>query len=239
MNQLASRAILACVLMLVFASYLAAQSDTGLLAKDPVTGLTAEEAVKFGVDKFTDLYEKKSQDGSTTLGMVEASQTYLQLRYYINDRAVVKRTKKQQALIATIRDYCFDIATAYIDIAEASGNGGSILRIDKELEMIDIETSIGKVILSMEQPKANPQGREKAEKTLTSLITGIKNLPKLDTDDPKEAELLRDQYNTAIKRLHTTLPKLRAILKSVPDNGRVALAKFAKDASQELACHLL
>lgn len=231
MNQFASRAILAGVLMLVFASYLAAQSEATALAKDPVTGLTAEKAVQLGAAKFSTFYEKKSQDSYSTVGMVNMWSTFTQLRRYVNDRAVAKRTKKQQALIATIRSYCNNIRSAYIDIEEASAGGGTMYHIFRAAGMIDVETTIGKVLLSMEQPKTNPRGRQQANKTITSLVANIRNLPKPASDDPTAIERWRDLYNTASKRLRVTLPKLHALLKSVPDNGSVALAQFAKEAA--------
>ncbi|HEY3379408.1 MAG TPA: hypothetical protein VGL77_18170 [Armatimonadota bacterium] len=225
------RALLMCVLLLCVGPLFAAHAESDALAKDPITGLTAEKAVELGANRFVDLYGEKTQD-ETTIGMCGAALTYAQLRRYINDCATVKRTKKQQALIMTVRSCCIEIMTAYINVDEASSGGGTIHRVEWASGMIEVETTLGKVILSMEKPKPDPQGRRAAAKIFTALIANLHKLPTAYADDPESRNSWREQHDEAMRQLRAALPKLYRLLQALPDNSCSSLARFTSAASK-------
>jgi hypothetical protein len=231
MNHFTLRALLLCALLICVAPLFAAKPASDGLARDPVTKLTAQQAVTLGATKFIDLYEKDTQD-ETTAGMRSATDTYAQLRREINDRAVGKRSKAQRTLIEDARACCTDIASAYLDIDEASSGGGTMYEIENASAMVDVETALGKVILSMEKPASNPAGKQAAMKIPATLLANIKRLPSAYTDDPDTANSWRQQHVQAVKRLKADLPRLQRLLTALPDNGSVALARFASTASK-------
>jgi hypothetical protein len=221
------------MLLCSLAPCIAATTAADALANDPVSGLTAEQAVKMGVDTFINTYEQKTQDLSTA-GLCNAYLTYARLRRYINDRGAGKRTPAQQALIEHLRSCCANIEMSYIENGEASLGGGTIFRTQYAFGMIDVETTIGKVILSMEKPKPNAQGRRDAVKKLTSLLADMKNLtpPFSDDDDKASAATWKEHHQAALTRLRTEVPHLQQLMKSAPDNACVALAGFVDEASE-------
>jgi len=221
-------ALLACVTPLFVVA-----DDSNTLANDPVTRLTADQAVTLGEDKFIDLYEKTTADESN-VGMCNAANIFAQLRRYINDRAVVKRSNAQQLLIQQARKCCTDIITAYIEIDEASSGGGTIHRIENADGGIDVETTIGKVILAMEHPKPNAQNKTRAAKTIANLLDELPRLPKAFSGDPAAASW-KQENNAAKIKLDSALRRLQRLFKAVPDNGCVALERFASDARKNVS----
>jgi molybdenum-dependent DNA-binding transcriptional regulator ModE len=212
---------------------LAAAADTDALAKDPITGLTADRAVKLGFEKFQELYGRQA-DAVSTAGMCEVSSTYARLRRYVNDRAAGKRTKQQRVRIGQARDLCLEITGAYTSIREAASGGGTMYRIFWAYGAVDAENTVGKLILSMEQPKANARGRAEAHRMIQSLIAGIEKLPAAFTEYPEDAPRWKEQRGKAIKQLRVALPALQQLCKSVPDNGAFYLARFAGGARKNV-----
>ena len=207
----------------------AADAVPDAAAKDAVTGFTAEQALAIGAVYFVDAYTSKTHDYSTT-GMADAWLAYARLRRYVNDRAVLKRTKTEQQVIGQARTLCMAIAHAFVDIEEAAGGGGSVRIVQRAGIRSDVETAIGKVILAMEQPQANAKGRIRADTMLRKLIAHLDALPKASIDDPEKAKQWQQQRTQALTRLRADLPRLRHFLKSVPDGGALALARFAAHA---------
>jgi len=225
------RMLLVGVLVLLCLTPLFAGAKSDALAKDAVTGLTADQAVKLGLQKYTDLYWKKTKDDSTP-GICDGFDRFRRLRRYVNDRAVVKRTKAQQQAIEEARALCAEIGAAYVSVDEAACGGGTIHQVDYASEMAEVEIYVGKLILAMEKPKTSAPGRAAATKTLASLIAGLGKLPGPYTDMPEYAQQWKELHHEAITKLRTALPKLRHLIATVPDNGASALARFAREASQ-------
>ena len=136
-----------------------------------------------------------------------------------------------QTLIKQIRTCCTDITTAYIEIDEASSGGGTIHQTDYAGGMVYVETTIGKLILAMEQTKSNAIGKRTAIKTVAALLANIKRLPKAFADDPA-SDNLKHEHNQAVKLLHSALTRLQRLMPSLPDNGCVTLGIFCEDSSK-------
>ena len=205
------------------------KTDTAALEKDPITGLNADEAITLGTEKFHDLYLTKTNN-ETTPGECEAYDKYAELYRFINDRAALKLSSDQQTIIKKARIICSYIMEDYVDIDEACAGGGTIHQIELASGMIDVESSLYKVILSIGQPKFDSQERSKAVNIINTLVANIKSLPKASTDMP-DVDWKQERID-AINQLQSALAQLKILLQYFPDSAAIALALFSNQASK-------
>ena len=122
--------------------------------KDPVTGLTAEEAVKMGAVSFSNRYYERTKDDSDA-GMRQSALVYCALVSARNDALIAKLPTVRQQQCRKARELLYRLADVEYDAQYADAGGGTLWEIQCDDFHGDAEATLARMIPSLRNPSVN------------------------------------------------------------------------------------
>jgi hypothetical protein len=192
------------------------------LARDPVTGLTAHEAVMLGCDKFRDRYCTVNRDSSTA-GLVEAMNVYTRLRVTENANQLLGLLPAQRKQYYRASDTVDALIDAYMDVVISIdlGSGTSIISGEAETKGMD---ALGACIEALRTPTVvDPTARRQTKADLRIMRTQALSLT------AQELPPIVDHVAFPIKRqnLLRAVDALTPLCATLPDRAAAAVAAYA------------
>ncbi len=136
-----------------------------IAGKDPVTGLTADEAVKLGADKFYARYTDRTKD-YTTAGMRRPAEAFIELVTPRNERLAKLLPPVQREQYARAKALMNELARARYDADDAFGNGKD-LPVVSSGDFMDATETLARMLPSLGAPAmTDPTARARAGKNL-------------------------------------------------------------------------
>ena len=230
------------MLLLAFAPTAFAQDD-----ERPEFKMPCPQVLRLGLDKFTDVYGKRTQDYST-VGQKQA------FEYWVNCKRPANDALAHKLFSAAYKLGVYEAKRGQVDDArEAINKFGSDLWNLKYLEegggtmwgLISVgayaerenfmETLIRALVMS---DIKSPRARRSANASLSRIQTWLsskKRKPFTEGSEPEEVTQRQQSYQEAMKETQDALAKLRDILKDMPDAAAERLAtKMASEAKNAL-----
>ncbi len=189
------------------------------ITRDPVTGLTAEEALKLGSDKFVGRYQAKKKDDSE-VGTREACYVYSALISTRNNLLANALPAERQWRFEQVRELLDRLLKAHFDALEARDGFGTIqldFRADAAAEK---EETLAKVLASLQHPLQNLAARAAAAKALRSAETNLTGLTHV-----KELEQPAD-FKQAVQALEKVIADVKTLLPVLPDAAAKQVAIY-------------
>jgi hypothetical protein len=230
------------LLLLAFAPVAFAQDD-----ERPEFKMPCQQALKLGLEKFTDAYGVKTQDYST-VGQKQAFEYWANCKRPANDALAAKllspryklgvyEAKRQQ--IDDARDEFNKFGSALWGLRYFEEGGGTMWGLISVSAYAERENFMETLIRAFAMPdRKSPRARRNVNASLAKIQGWLANSnrkPFTEGSEPEDVAQRRQSYQENIKETQAALAKLRDILRDMPDAAAERLAtKMASEAKNAL-----
>ncbi len=194
-----------------------------LVTRDPLTGLTAADAMQMGSEKFVTRYQAKTRDASEA-GTRSAQDIYSLLLYtrshlLANALPAERQGQFQQAdaLLERLVD------AHYAALAARDGFGTMQLDLHAAAVTVQQET-LTQVLAGLQQPQANPTARHDAGTALLAVNARCAALAHSPQPPEHPAE-----FQHALQTLQQVVDELNTLLPTLPDPAAQHLAGYVRE----------
>lgn len=231
------------VLLLAFAPLAYAQDD-----ERPEFKMPCEQVLKLGLDKFTEVYGKKTEDYST-VGQKQAFEYWVNCKRPANDALAAKilsaayklgayEAKRQQ--IDEVREEFNKFGSTLWNLRYYESGGGTMWGLISVGAYAERENFMEALIRALAMPERRlPRARRNVNASLAKierwLANGNHRQPFTEGSEPEDVAQRKQSYQEALKETQDALAKLRDILSTMPDAAAERLAvKMADEAKAAL-----
>lgn len=191
--------------------------------------MPCQQALKFGLDKFIDIYGEKTQDYST-FGQKQAFGYWANCKRLANDALATERlTDEKRAQVNTAREEFNKFGSALWSLRYLEEGGGTMWGLISVSAYASRENFMESFIRTLAIPdRKSPRARQKVSANLAkiqrSLVNGNNRKPFTEGVEPEDVAQRQQGYQEAIKETQDALAKLRGLLSQLPDAAASRLA---------------
>ena len=243
MHKLILRITLPILFLLAFAPLAYAQDE-----ERPEFKMSCQEALKLGLNKFTDVYGEKTQDYST-YGQKQAFEYWVNCKRPANDALAAKllsaaykigvyEAKRQQ--VDDAREAFNKFGTALWGLRYLEEGGGTMWGLISVSSYAERENFMETLIRALAMPeRRSVRDRRSANASLAKIERWLANgdrKPFTGGSEPEEITQRKQSYQETIKETQDALAKLRDLLRDLPDTAAARLAaEMASETKNALA----
>jgi hypothetical protein len=243
MRKLILRITLPLLLVLTFAPLAYAQDD-----ERPEFKMPCGQVLKLGLDKFMDVYGKRTQDYST-VGQKQAFEYWVNCKRPANDALAARLLSASYRLGAyeakrlqldEVREEFNKFGSALWGLKYLEEGGGTMWGLISVGAYAERENFMETLIRALALPERRlPQSRRNAAASLAKiqrwLANGNRRKPFTEGSEPEDIAQRKQSYQETMKETQDALAKLRDLLRDLPDAAAGRLAtKMASEAKNAL-----
>jgi hypothetical protein len=202
--------------------------------------MPCQEALKLGLNKFTDVYGEKTQDYST-YGQKQAFEYWVNCKRPANDALAAKRlSDEQRRQVNDAREEFNKFGTALWGLRYLEEGGGTmwgLISVSSYAERENFMETLIKALAMTERKSA--RARRNVSASLAKIERWLANgdrKPFTEGSEPEDITQRKQSYRETIKETQDALAKLREILQALPDTAAARLAaEMASETKNALA----
>jgi hypothetical protein len=223
------------LLLLAFAPLAYAQDE-----ERPEFKMSCQEALKLGLNKFTDVYGEKTQDYST-YGQKQAFEYWVNCKRPANDALAAERlSEEKRTQLNAAREEFNKFGTALWGLRYLEEGGGTMWGLVSVGSYAGRENFMETLIKTLAMPeRKSPRARQNVNASLARIQRWLANgdrKPFTEYTEPGDITERKKAYQETIKETQDALAKLRDILLALPDAAAARLAtEMASEAKNALA----
>jgi len=188
--------------------------------KDPVTELTAEEALKLGAIAFSNRYTARTKDDSTA-GMRNSLDVFTTLVKKRNDAVMAKLPKLRQTQCRKARELLYSLVNARYDAQTAQAGGGTMWLFQADVDAGGAEETLAEMLTSLSAPAKSPTARTRMAANLKAIDANFAKLRALHVEQ-------QDTYITALQQMKALVTRARSMASTLPDAAADSFIGFVK-----------
>lgn len=214
----------------------------------PEFKMPCQEVLKLGLDKFTDVYGKRTQDQSNA-GQKAAFEYYVNCKRPANDELAAKLLYAKNGLgayeakrgqVEDVREELNKFGEALWTLRYAEEGGGTMWGLIAANAFAAREDFMTTLINTLHTPdRKSPRTRQQIKASLARIqrwLNSPKRKPFAENSDPNDVVENKKLYDQTMKDARDTLAQLRTILQNLPDLAAQRLAaQMAEETKNALA----
>jgi hypothetical protein len=223
-------------LLLTFATSVYAQDD-----ERPEFKMPCAQVLKLGLEKFTDVYGKQTQDYST-VGQKMAFEYWVNCKRPANDALAARRlSEDERQQVNAAREELNKFGSALWGLKYLEEGGGTMWGLISVGAYAERENFMEMFINTLAVPeRRSPRARRSVNASLARiqrwLQNGERRQPFTEGSEPEDITQRKQSYQETMKETQDALAKLRDILNVLPDAAAERLAaEMASEAKNALA----
>ncbi len=238
MRKFSSRVVrhgLLLLLLLALAPAAQAQDEQG-----PEFEMPCAEAVSLGLDKFMDVYGKKTEDYSTA-GQRQGFEYWVECKRPANDALAAQLlSEARRSQVDAARGEFNKYGTALWELKYMEAGGGTMWSLISTGSYAEREKFMETFIRTLAAPaRQSPSERRSVDTSLASIqrwLSAPDRKPFTEGSEPEQVEQKKKDYAVTIEATQAILARLRGLLKELPDDAAARLAaKMASETSDALS----
>lgn len=211
------------LLLLALAPAAHAQDD-----ERPEFKMPCEEVLKLGLDKFMDVYGKKSDDYSTA-GQKMGFEYWVNCKRPANDAlAAESLSEERRKQVEAAREEFNKFGTALWGLKYLEEGGGTMWGLASVGAYAEREKFMETFIRTLSAPeRRSVRARRRVRASLASIrrwLSAADRKPFTEGSEPEQVEQNKKYYEETIKETQDALAKLRDLLNALPDAAAERLA---------------
>ena len=206
----------------------------------PEFTMPCTQVLKLGLDKFIDVYGKRSQDYSTA-GQKQGFEYFVNCKRPANDALAARSlSEEKRNQVAAIREEFNKFGTALWGLKYLEAGGGTMWGLISVGSYAGRENFMETLIRALNAPeRRSPRARRRVNASLARIQKWLSAPTRKPFTDGSEAdEIAQNQkyYQETIKETQDALARLRDILNAMPDRAAELLAtKMAGETKDALS----
>jgi hypothetical protein len=210
-----------------------AQDDAGPKFKMP-----CQQVLRLGLDKFVDVYGKKTNDYSTA-GQKMAFSYYVDCKRAENDAHAKPLTEERRKQVDDVRAALTKLGDAAWNMTYVAAGGGTMYALASVGAYAVREDYMATIIAALAKPdRKQPALRRRANASVAkaqALLKRWSRTPKLEFVSKEELADQQKLYQDSIKEARDASTQLQTLINALPD---AAAERTAKRMADELAAAL-
>lgn len=200
----------------------------------PEFKMPCAQALKLGLDKFMDVYGKRTEDYSTA-GQKQAFEYWVNCKRPANDAlAAQSLSEERRRQVEAAREEFNKFGTALWGLKYLEAGGGTMWGLISVGSYAEREKFMETLIRTLAAPgRRSPRARRRVNASLASIrrwLSAADRKPFTEGSEPEQVEQHKKYYEETIKETEDALAKLRDLLKELPD---AAAARLAAEMASE------
>ena len=198
------------------------------------------EALKLGLDKFMDVYGKRTEDYSTA-GQKQGFEFWVNCKRPANDALAARSlSEERRKQVEAAREEFNKFGTALWGLKYLEAGGGTMWGLISVGAYAEREKFMESLIRTLAAPdRRSPRARRLANASLAGiqrLLSASDRRPFTEGSEPEQVSQNKKYYEETIKETQDALAKLRDLLKELPDAAAARLAaEMASETRDALA----
>src|SRR5258708_24520999 len=196
------------------------------------SGLSCQQILKMGLDRFVEVYEKKHPSGATYVTR-KAFGIYTDCKEKENDARIGSIPQQTRDLVTGLKQSLADLEVSALNMERALSGGGTIYADLAAGQAAGRADHCGKLIGMLSKPaQPDAAARAKAAKAMRRAETIA---PKLEAHkNGFDTKFQWSQYNRGLEKWKTALAQMGRLLARMPDEAAGATAEVVEETVKDL-----
>jgi hypothetical protein len=206
----------------------------------PEFKMTCQQALKLGLERFMDVYGKRTQDYSTA-GQKQAFEYWVNCKRPVNDALAARLlSEERREQVDAAREEFNKFGTTLWGLRYLEEGGGTMWGLISVSAYAERENFMETLIKLLVVPdRKHARARRSVNRSLLRiqhLLASNHRKPFTEGSEPEDVAQRTESYRETIKKTRDVLSRLRDLLQSLPDPAAARLAaKMAGETQNALA----
>ena len=185
----------------------------------PEFKMACADVLKFGLDKFIDVYGEKTQDYST-YGQKQAYAYYVDCKRPANDARAARLGPSKSKLVDKVREELSKIGNAAWDMTYIAAGGGTMYSLMAVAAYGGREDYMATFIAALGNDGPQPVARRRANASLAKAkkhLVAWSRIPKIEVYGDESLADKQKQYRDSLKQAQGAAARLQIMIRDMPD----------------------